>query len=331
MRIAEFSGQWEGRTVAGAYPLRQSLGAGEQSAVFLTTYDTRDAAIKLVDIAPPATDAQLARWRAASNLSHPNLIRIFATGRCELDGMTLLYVVMERADEDLSQVLPDRPLTTEETRAMLEPTLAALEYLHRQGFSHAHLKPANIMAVDDRVKLSSGGLCRLGTETENPPTPYDPPERAKGVSSQGDIWSLGITLVEVLTQHRPPVGRGTPPPATMPEPFAGIASHCLERNPADRWTIAQISQSLIKKTSSAPSRKRRFLTPVGALIFLVILAALVVAVLANRSDTVAPSATVPAATLTPAHRRKGSRKGSDKGNSKGAGPGSHSSTRGGEA
>jgi TonB family protein len=286
VKIAEFSGEWEGRTIDGSFPLRQFLGAGESSAVFLTTYQTRPAAIKLVHTEPQSADAQLFRWRAASKLSHPNLIRIFNTGRCELDGMALLYVVMEHAEENLSQVLIERPLTTAETRAMMEPTLAALDYIHRQGFIHAHLKPSNIMAVDDQVKISSDGLCRQGTTCLNPPTPYDRADRAKGdISPATDIWSLGMTLVEVLTQRLPEGGRV---PADLPEPFAAIALHCLDRNAADRWTIAQISLRLGIPSPVAVSGKRRYIPPVGVMILLGLLIVLVVGVIVKYSDIGAP-------------------------------------------
>ena len=212
VRIAEFSELWEGRTIDGAFPLRKFLGAGETSAVYLTTHGARNAAIKLVPAdSVPSADAQLSLWREAHKLSHPNLIRILATGRAELDDIPLLYIVTERAEEDLSQVLPDRSLTAVETREMLEPTLSALEYLHRQGFLHAHLKPSNIMAVEDCLKISSDGIRRAG-EMNSAPTPYDPPERT--VSAAGDIWSLGVTLVEVLTQCLPSNG-------SRPAGFAG--------------------------------------------------------------------------------------------------------------
>jgi TonB family protein len=282
VRIAEFSGQWEGRLI-DAFPLRQFLGAGESSTVFLTTYETRPAAIKLVQTEPQAADAQLCRWRAASKLSHPNLIRIFSTGRAELDGLALLYVVMEYAEENLSQVLPERSLTTAETRAMLEPTLAALDYIHRLGFVHGHLKPANIMAVDDQVKISSDGLCRLGTNCGDPPSLYDSPERAN--TNAGDIWSLGMVLVEVLTQRLP---QGGLVPSGLPDPFGAIALHCLDRNPADRWTLPQISQRLgVPPPVATP--KRRYVMPVGVPILLVLLIVLVVGVMVNRSQTVAPA------------------------------------------
>src|SRR5271166_3895517 len=212
VRIAEFSAQWEGHTVDGGFPLGQFLGNGENSAVFLTQWEERPAAIKLLHKDPGKADAQLAQWRAAAKLSHPNLIRIFAMGRCELDALPLLYLAMEYADEDLSQVLPYRSLSAEETGEMLPPALGALEYLHKQGFVHAHLRPSNIMAVDDCLKLSSDGVCRAGAKDEIAPTAYDPPERLSGVlSPAGDVWSLGMTLIEVLTGRRPS-GADTSPP-----------------------------------------------------------------------------------------------------------------------
>ena len=290
VRIAEFSAQWEGRTIDGAYPLRQYLGSGENSAVFLTTHDGRNAAIKLLPAADTA-DAQLFRWREAAKLSHLNLIRILATGRGELDDMPLVYIVTERAEEDLSQVLPDRSLTAVEAREMLEPTLTVLEYIHRQGFVHAHLKPANIMAVEDRLKISSDGLVRAGTSDKGASTPYDPPERSTQVASPaGDVWSLGMTLVEVLTQRLPSDGIV---PADLPEPFARIARACLQRNPADRSTIPQISNLLTHREMPPAPKKRRY-TPVGVIILLTLLVIIVAGVMIMRTDTGTPVAAKPA-------------------------------------
>jgi TonB family protein len=293
VRIAEFSAQWEGRAI-DAFPLRQLLGSGEASAVFLTTYDGRNAAIKLVPADPQIAEPQLAQWRDAQKLSHPNLIRIFSTGRAELDGLPLLYIVTDRAEEDLSQVLPDRSLTAVEAREMLEPTLSVLEYIHRLGFVHTRLQPSNIMAVEDRLKISSDTLLRAGTKDNGSATPYDPPERAtEAVSPAGDIWSLGVTLVEVLTQRRPSNGIV---PADLPEPFAGIARGCLLRNPPDRSTIPQISQLLTPPENSVTPRKKRY-TPIGVLILLALVVITVAGVMIMQTNTNTAAPVKPAETL----------------------------------
>src|SRR2546426_1046707 len=140
--------EWEAQVVDGQFCLVQYLASSEHSAVFLTKYGdpkSQNAAIKLVPEDSKNSGFQLARWELASKLSHPNLVRLFHFGRCRLNSTRLLYVVMEYAEEDLSQVLPDRPLTGAEAREMLASALDALTYLHAKGFVHGRLKPANIM------------------------------------------------------------------------------------------------------------------------------------------------------------------------------------------
>jgi hypothetical protein len=86
-------------------------------------------------LSPPGTppedsELQLSRWRQAAELSHPHLIRLYEMGRCEVDGAAVSYLVMEWAEENLAQVLPERALTSDEARAMLETALDVLAYLH---------------------------------------------------------------------------------------------------------------------------------------------------------------------------------------------------------
>jgi TonB family protein len=295
VRIAEFSAHWEGLTIGGTYPLSQFLGSGENSAVFRTSHDGRDAALKLVHVEPQKLDAQLAQWRATSKLSHPNLIRIYNTGRCELDGLPLLYIVMEYAEENLAQVVPQRALTAAEARDMLEPTLNVLDYIHRQGFVHGHLKPANIMAVDDNLKLSSDGIFR-GPNGGSTPGPYDAPERASGaISAAGDVWSLGMTLAEVLTQRLPPSGTGMKPPVDLPEPFRTIVRHSLERNVKDRWTIRDISKYLAhpEGVAAASPRGKRRIAPAGVMILVALVVVVVAGIIFRHSDTTPPAAAPP--------------------------------------
>jgi TonB family protein len=252
---------WEGQVLDGEFHLRQYIGASEHSAVFLTEHckqGVQKAAIKLIPTDPRCAELQLSRWRLAAKLSHPNLVRLFQMGRCQLSNRELLYLVMEYADEDLAQVLPYRPLTPAEARDMLKPTLDALAYIHGKGFVHGHMKPANIMAIDDQLKLSSDGLCRMGESSVGlgPPGVYDPPEAASGtISPAGDVWSLGMTLVEALTQRLPLWERteGVEPlvPQTLPPPFFDIARHCLRRDPQRRWTVAEIV-AWLQPTSPVP-------------------------------------------------------------------------------
>jgi len=245
--------QWEGSTVDGRFPLQSYLGGSDHSAVFLTPTqgaagDSGRGAIKLIPADPAGAEDQLLRWEAAGELTHPNLIPIFSSGRCELDGTDLLYVVMEYAEENLSQILPERALTSEEARGMLPPILRALQYVHDKGFVHGHVQPSNILAVGDQVKLSSDALSvpDEGRRGEGATGDYDPPEAATGaISAPADVWELGMTLIEVLTQRLPVwdrVGPSAPEvPVAVPEPFREIAEHCLQVDAGKRWTVGEIS------------------------------------------------------------------------------------------
>lgn len=258
--------QWEGRTVDGRFPLQIYLGGSDHSAVYLTLRqsaagDSQKAAIKLISAGAADAEKQLLRWKAARDVNHPNLIRIFEAGRCELDSTDLLYVVEEYGEENLSQILPERALTAEEVRAMLPPVLQALQFVHDKGFMHGHIQPSNILAIGDQIKLSSDalGVPGEGTRRTGVTSAYVPPEAATGaVSRASDVWQLGMTLVEVLTQRQPVWDRaGTSAPnipVAVPEPFRQIAGRCLQVDAAKRWTIAEIGARLgsVRMESALP-------------------------------------------------------------------------------
>jgi len=145
--------QCESQIIDG-FPLEQYLG-GDDSAVFSTHRGpdaSEKAAIKLIHADAESTESQLGRWRRASELTHPNLLRLYERGRWQLNNVPLLYVVMEYADENLAQVLPERPLSAAEAREMIEPALRALAFLHASGFVHGRLKPSNLLAVGNVLK-----------------------------------------------------------------------------------------------------------------------------------------------------------------------------------
>jgi TonB family protein len=259
--------RWQGRTVDQKFPLQTYLGGSDHSAVFLTALEgvpgnvgSSKAAIKLINADVTGGEAQSSRWQAVRELNHPSLIRILDTGRCELDGNYLLYVVMEYAEENLSQILPERVLTAEETLVTLPPVLEVLQFVHDSGFVHGHIKPANIHAIGNQVKLSSDTLSRTGeTSRANGVSAYGPPEAATGATSTaGDVWQLGMTLVEVLTQRLPiwdREGRRAPViPDDVPQPFHDIASNCLQLDAGKRCTVREIRERLKTGRTEAGQR-----------------------------------------------------------------------------
>jgi TonB family protein len=343
--------QYEGQIVDGKFHLRQYVGGSDHSAVFLTeVYGRGDqkAAIKFIPADADNTATQIAQWQAASKLSHPHLIQIFDAGRASLGGRDLFFLVTEYAEENLAQIVPHRALASGEVQDMLPPVLDVLSYIHRQGLVHGHLKPANIMAVQDQLKVSSDSLRAAGEPAKKSQDIYRAPEAATAVTPAADVWSLGMTLVEVLTQ-RPLLwdGRGEPlVPETVPPPFRNIASHCLRQDPERRWTIAEIAGGVkapvndsrkpmdaepSSSTSGSPLTRSRFIGPVIGV------AILLLAIIGGRkllshpkdteqspSSTASPSIAsapeaapqkpiapepVPAAPPTSRHANKGNRKG----------------------
>jgi TonB family protein len=248
---------WEGRVVDGKFTLRQWLGGSDHSAVFLTERGGRQAqkvAIKLISAGNPDAGAQLSDWGEAAKLSHPHLIRLFECGRSQIDDTRVLYVVMEFAEENLVEILPVRPLAAEEASAMLQPAAEALAYLHRSGLAHSRVRPSNIMAVHDQLKISADAVCRAGERrSARARSAYDAPEVATaGPSPAADIWSLGATLVAVMTQKGPNANVARDPvavPETIPQPLRGIARQCLQIDAKQRGTASDILTRLQAKAA----------------------------------------------------------------------------------
>lgn len=286
--MAEIWQHWEGRRI-DRFPLLQYLGGSDHSVVFLTERagQPREAAIKLNLKNQRTPELQVPWWENIAKLRHAHLIQLFEAGLCRMDGVELPYCLMEYAEENLAQILPHRPLTPEEVWPLLKSVVDVLGYLHSQGLVHGHIKPANILAVGDQIKLSSDGLCEMDRTTKMKPHDiHDAPEIANGavISSHSDVWSVGILLVEALIQ-RPPVwneaGQGEAiVPQTLPAPFVDVASHCLRRDPQARWTVAQIAGRLDKNPVPAQGQgllgkmlaKRAYLFPTlaGATVLLAI-------------------------------------------------------------
>lgn len=254
MKIGIDHRDWVGRVIDDRFPLLEWLGDSDCGSVFLTELHgagSQKAAIKLIFADGVDADARLRLWEKTAPLSHPHLMRLFHAGSCHTHTGDLLYAVTEFAGENLAQILPERPLTPVEAGQMLPPVLDALAYLHGKGLVHSRLKPSNILVVEDQIKLSCDGLQLAGSHAGKTPAPtiYDAPECVGGtITPAADLWALGVTLVEALSQHPPLWDRsaaGDPAvPESIPEPFAGIARECLRSDPARRCTLGACKANL---------------------------------------------------------------------------------------
>jgi TonB family protein len=244
-KMNEIGRQWEGQIVVGEFKLGAYLGGSERAWVFATGREGQQAAIKLVCTDEKEAVEHLSRWAQTARLSHPHLLRLFETGRCRIGDTDLVYAVMERAEEALAEILPDRALAPTEAGQMLPPILDALAYLHSQGFAHGSMSPSNILAVGDQVKISSDRICSIGAPRRRPSV-YDAP--GGKCSAAADMWSLGITLAQALTQEVPrwQASSGEDPVilGPLPQPFLDVVSNCLRRDEQRRWTIREVRDRL---------------------------------------------------------------------------------------
>ena len=205
----------ETHVVNGAFPLERCIGSTARSAVFLT-HATRHApsaiALKLVPFDPLTGESQLARWRAAAEVSHPHLLRLFEVGDCELDGERYLYARMELAGQTLAD-LQGRSISEQEAREVLAPTLDVLDTLHREGKVHGGLKLSNLLVVGDWLKLAGESVRVVGaTRVDDVPAT--------------DIHALGVVLSELLKP--------------VPESFREVVDRCLRKDPRERPSAAEL-------------------------------------------------------------------------------------------
>ena len=259
----------EGSDPVPGYEILERIGRGAMGSVYKARQLSldRQVALKVLDGELAADEAHAQKFleeaRAVARLSHTNLISGIDVGET---GSTK-YLVLEYADGvTLSRVLR-RGGALDEERALLLALQAAraLEYVHKNGFVHADVRPENLMITTDGVtKLLDLGIARrplvAGEEDGDAPrrTPdYLSPEQARGLETVGpaaDLYGLGATLFHmvagrvpfpaenrdaVLAKHlleaAPPLRSLAPEASATTE---AIVERCLRKAPADRHASA---------------------------------------------------------------------------------------------
>jgi hypothetical protein len=214
-------------SIAGKYSLGEVLGESEDGAFFRTAFgpEQQTAVLKLVpEISPTAGEEQLALWRIAAGISHPNIVRLLEYGRTEVEGHAFLYAVLEFPDDSLEGAVKRGPLTAAETREVLTAALDGLYFIHSQGLVHGAVDASHVVAVGNQIKLSADTL-RL-------------PSRHATTSE--DVRSLGA-LVHQLISGRAVVPGTTPDLTFTPEPFRTVIEHSLAHDPNQRWSLVEIA------------------------------------------------------------------------------------------
>jgi serine/threonine protein kinase/Tfp pilus assembly protein PilF len=281
--------------IAEKYQLLERIGEGGMSVVYKALHLQLDriVAVKIVQDRHAARDPQsMERFRqearAASSLTHPNVITVFDYGVAS-NGMA--YLVMDFLDgEGLDSVFRRETLRPRRWVHIFEQVCDALTQAHSKGIIHRDIKPSNIMLVnlpdrEDFVKIVDFGIAKLvpGTargaqqltqagEILGSPL-YMSPEQCMGqaLDIRSDVYSLGCVMYEAFTGTPPIQGENvlaiiykhihyTPaefnasiPEAEIPADLEAVIQRALRKDPAERWpTTSEMRNAITKAARNLP-------------------------------------------------------------------------------
>jgi len=225
----------------GDYQVVDTLGAGGMGKVYKvrSLISDRIEAMKVLlpDLVtePELADRFLREIKVQASLEHPNIAALHSAIRVE----NQLLMLMEFVEgTTLEQKLKGGPLPVAEAVDYMRQVLSALEYAHAHGVIHRDLKPANMMLTPSGVvKLMDFGIAKAATDRRLTMTGttmgslyYMSPEQIQGsagLDPRSDLYSLGVSLYELVTGKRPFDGDSQ---------YAIMAAH-LEKTPVPPITV----------------------------------------------------------------------------------------------
>ena len=209
------------KPMLGRYQVERELGKGAMGVVYLGKDPKigRMVAIKTMALSQEFEADELAEVKArffreaetAGRLQHPNIVSIYDAGE-EHD---LAYIAMEfiKGYDLVRHTKPNALLEIPEVLKIVADAADALDYAHSQGVVHRDIKPANMMWLADTkiIKVTDFGIARITDSSKTKTgmvlgTPsYMSPEQLSGkkVDGRSDLFSLGVTLYQLLTGALP--------------------------------------------------------------------------------------------------------------------------------
>ncbi|NXF82220.1 SLK kinase, partial [Sclerurus mexicanus] len=219
-----------------------------------------------------------------ASCDHPNIVKLLDAFYYE-NNLWILIEFCAGGAVDAVMLELERPLTEPQIKVVCRQTLEALNYLHENKIIHRDLKAGNILfTLDGDIKLADFGVSAKNTRTIQRRdsfigTPYwMAPEvvmcetsKDRPYDYKADIWSLGITLIE-MAQIEPPhhelnpmrvllkIAKSDPPTLAQPSKwssdFKDFLKKCLEKNVDARWSATQLLQHpFVTVTSNKPIRE----------------------------------------------------------------------------
>lgn len=206
----------------GDYQILRELGAGGMGKVFQVrnVISDRIEAMKVLlpDLVgdPGLADRFLREIKVQAALEHPNIAGLRTAMR---DGNQLLMVMEFVEGRTVGEYLEQGPVPVANALGICMEVLSALDYAHSRGIVHRDIKPSNMMiTAQGQVKLMDFGIARVMSDpslTQAHQTTgslyYMSPEQINGAPLDGrsDLYSLSISLYEMVTGRRPFDGENT--------------------------------------------------------------------------------------------------------------------------
>ncbi len=264
----------------GDYEILSVLGEGGMGKVYKVrnVISDRLEAMKVLlpDLHgdPELADRFVREIKVQASLDHPNIAALRTALRAENQLIMVIEFVEGRTLVDL---LERGPIPLYDGIEYMCQALCALAYAHERGVIHRDIKPANIMLANDGViKLMDFGIAKAAADRKLTMTGttmgslyYMSPEQVKGTTAldaRSDLYSLGITLYEVVTGTRPFQGDSdyaimsahlekTPVPPVevdpnLPGALNEIILKSIAKDPADRFQNANAFRTALKSVQA---------------------------------------------------------------------------------
>ena len=257
-----------GTMLSGRYEVLKRVGSGGMADVYMAKDHklNRNVAVKVLKSEYVEDEKFLKKFeteaQAVARLSHPNIVNVYDVGI--EDGIN--YIVMELAEGmTLKEYIRRKGyLSPKETVEISLQIASAISHAHKNHIIHRDIKPQNILVSEiGNVKVTDFGIAKAtssntvtSTATAMGSVHYISPEQAKGrfCDEKSDIYSLGITMYEMVTGHVPFDHENgvtialmhlqneiTPPSQVrdgIPDSLEKIILKCTMKKPEDRYQTA---------------------------------------------------------------------------------------------
>ncbi len=279
------------RAKVGPYELRGELGRGGMGVVFRAWHSglAKEVALKVLTLhatRPEARSRFFAEARAAARLRHANIVSVHDVG----EERRVAYLAMELVEGEAlaAKLAREKRLAPRESATIAVKVARALAFAHAEGILHRDVKPGNVLLARGAPLLADFGLAKDSrTETADRLTEtgailgtpaYMSPEQARGelVDRRSDVYSLGVTLYELLTGNVPHTGstpqvlhallRGVPPKppsrcvrwSRADDDLETICLRAMEHDLEDRYPSADaLAEDLERYLEDEPILARR--------------------------------------------------------------------------